>query len=105
MAGIFAGFHTVASAGTAEPLATGTTPVFADYLVFFPRVVSGTQNTGEIRIGGKPPSGNAIPSGTGMRLSPGDAGVAWPLRGYDLRSIYVDCDTSGDGVQYIYAET
>jgi len=104
MAGIYHGFQTVASAGTAVPLATGSVGVYADYLVFFPRVVSGTPNVGEIRIGGKPPSGNNIPTGSGMRLLPGDAGVAWPIPGYDLRTIYVDADNSGDGVQYIYGK-
>ena len=102
MAAIVAGFTTVTTPGKAVPLATGSVPVPANWITFWPRVVSGTSNTGEVRVGG-PTVNGAIPSGTGGRMSPGDSSVAWPHMGgsYDLRTVYVDGDSGGDGVQWI----
>lgn len=98
------GFKIVTTAGIAVPLSTTSVP--CTFITFFPRVVSGVPNTGQVRLGGPPLSGDgtAIPSGKGMPLSPGDAGVAWPsgAQSYDLNNIYIDADTNSDGTQYIY---
>jgi hypothetical protein len=105
---IFHGYKTVAAAGTAEPLATESTP--CAWITFFSRKVGATVNTGEVRIGGFAQSApktvpTAIPQGSGIPIQPGDASVVWPAGppgGYDLARIYVDADTNGDGVQYCY---
>jgi hypothetical protein len=105
---IYHGFKTVAVAGVAEPLMPVSTP--CSFVTIFPRVVSGTPNVGEVRIGGKesllgtyPPA--SIPPGSGMLLNVGDSGVAWPTPGpgmLNMNSIYIDALNSGDGVQFIY---
>lgn len=103
MAATIHGYKTVTAAGTAVPLATGSQPVPANWLTIYPRVVSGVSNVGEVRIGGIPTApATGIPSGSGARLSPGDAAVVWNTPGYfDLREIYVDADNNGDGVQWL----
>ena len=104
MAALYHGFKTSTTPGTAVPLATGTVPVPATWITFFPRVVSGTGNAGEVRIGGVPLAADsgAIPSGSGCPIRPGDASVAWPVQDYDLRSIFLDVNQSGDGVQFVW---
>lgn len=107
MAALHHGYLTSTTPGTAVPFATGSTPVPATWFTVFPRVVSGNANAGEVRLGGPPLPGDngAIPPGKGMRLSPGDASVAWPEQGaFDLRQVYMDVDSSGDGVQYVWSE-
>src|SRR5690348_18281288 len=101
----------VAAAGTAVPLAA--TRTMASFVTIFPRIVGNTTNVGEVRIGGQPSlaanGGTAttknIPQGTGMPLSPGSAGVLWPMQAVtpiDLNTVYVDADNSNDGVQFIW---
>lgn len=108
---IYAGFKAVTTAGTAVPLAATSTP--CAFLSVFYR----TGNTGaEVRVGGGigighfpsatityPPT--SIPSGTGAPLIAGSAAVIFPgnaIQQYDLSEIWIDADTSGDGVQFIY---
>lgn len=104
MAALYHGFKTSTTPGTAVPLATGLNPVPATWITFFPRIVAGVANTGQVRIGGVPNTADsgAIPSGSGAPIGPGDASVAWPVHDYDLRTLYLDVDQSGDGVQFIY---
>ena len=106
MAALCHGYKISTTPGTAVPLATGDAPVPATWITFFPRIVGGTSNTGEVRIGGYPLAADsgAIPTGSGCPLHPGDASVAWPTASYDLRTIYLDVDSSGDGLQYIYGD-
>lgn len=106
---IYHGSKTVPAAGTAVPLSA--TPVKCQWITFFPRIVGGTSNTGEVRIGGRLQGAATAPAsiaqGTGMPLQPGDAGVAWPTGApgmYDLAQIYIDADNNNDGVQYIYGK-
>lgn len=105
------GFKVVTAAGTAVPLSP--TRVMASFVTIFPRIVSGVSNVGEVRIGGNPTlasnGGTAattgIPSGSGMPLNPGDAGVIWPMMAVspiDLNTVYVDATNSNDGVQFIW---
>ena len=106
MAALYHGFKTSTTPGTAVPLATGLNPVPATWITFFPRIVAGVANTGEVRIGGVPNAGDngAIPSGSGCPMRPGDSSVAWPTASYDLRTVYLDVDVSGEGVQYIWGD-
>lgn len=106
---IYHGSKTVTAAGTAEPLSAAS--IRCAWITFFSRRVNGVANTGEVRIGGRAQgqtiAPTAIAAGTGCPLSPGDAAVAWPAGPpgmYDLAHVYVDADTSGDGVQYIYGK-
>ena len=101
---IYQGNKTVAAAGTAVPLKSTRTP--AQWISIYPLAT----NTDQVRIGGIPTlteNGGtaAIPSGKGMPLNVGDAGVTWPMGGtnnYDLNTIYVDANVSGEGVQFVY---
>lgn len=102
----------VTSAGTAVPLTS--TRTMASFVTIYPRIVGNATNAGEVRIGGNPTSASNggtgttpknIPQGSGMPLSPGSAGVLWPMQAVtpvDLNTVYVDADNSGDGVQWIY---
>lgn len=108
---ISAGFKVVAAAGTAVPLATTSTPC-AFLSIFYRTGNSG----GEVRVAGAVGAGHypsstqtfpptSIPSGTGAPLIAGSAAVIFPgnaVQQYDLSQIYIDADTNGDGVQYIY---
>jgi hypothetical protein len=104
MAALFHGHTTVATPGTAVALAAGTSPVTASWISFWPRKADGSSNSDEVRVGGVPldADAGAIPPGNGMPLGAGDAGVAWPQWGYDLRTVYVDADAAGDGVSWVY---
>lgn len=108
------GFAVVAAAGTATPLAA--TRTLASWITIQPRSVSGGTNQGEIRIGGVPslPSNGGvagqknIPTGSGFRIKPGDSAVAWAMPAVnplDLNTTFIDADTNGDGVQFIYGTT
>lgn len=97
MAATFHGYAVNNTPGTSVPLATVATP--ASWVTIYPRIVDDTANTGQVRLGG--PGG--IPSGSGAPMNPGDAAVTWWAGGYyDLREIYFDVDTTGDGVQFAY---
>ena len=106
MAALYHGYKTSITPGAAVPLATGNVPVPATWIMFFPRIVGGVANVGEVRIGGVPNAADsgAIPSGSGCPMRPGDSSVAWPTASYDLRTIYLDLDSSGDGIQYIWGD-
>jgi hypothetical protein len=97
-------FKIVAIPGTAVPLSATSQRVA--FVTFFPRQQSGNPNVGEVRLGGLPTApAIGIPSGSGMRLSPGDSGVAWPIQstnGYDLAEIYLDADNANDGIQFVW---
>jgi hypothetical protein len=99
------GYAVVTTAGTAVAITPGVRTPTA-FLTIYPRIVSGTPNVGQVRIGGQPISpATGIPSGSGMPLSPGDAGVVWPISAtcpHDLSTIYVDADNNGDGIQFIW---
>jgi len=99
------GYKTVTTAGTAVPLSATSQKI--SFITIYPRIVSGVSNTGQVRIGGLPLSGDsgAIPSGKGIPLNPGDAAVVWPLGATistDLSTVYVDADNNGDGVQFVW---
>lgn len=108
---IYAGFKVVAAAGTAVPLAATSTPC-AFISIFYRTGNSG----GEVRVGGGIGTGHfpsstitypptALPTGTGAPLIAGSAAVIFPgnaIQQYDLSEIYIDADTNGDGVQFIY---
>ena len=101
------GSAVVTTAGIAVQLSTSTSPARpTGFVTIYPRIVAGVPNTGQVRIGGKPLSGTSIPSGSGIPLSPGDAGVIWPMGGNAsvyLQDIYVDADNANDGVQFAFA--
>ena len=111
---IYHGFKTSTTPGTAVTLANKRT--MASFVTLFPRKVAGLPNQGEVRLGGNPalPENvqfngiqTGIPTGSGMPLLPGDAGVIWPMPAtapVDLASIYLDVTISGDGVQFIYGK-
>jgi hypothetical protein len=106
---IYHGFKAVAVAGVAVPLASVPTPA-AFVTVFYRTGNSG----GEVRLGGASGTGHqsattfpptSIPSGSGAPLIAGSSNVVFPgnaVQQYDLSTIYVDADTNGDGVQFIY---
>ena len=99
------GSQIVTTPGTAVNISTANTPV--SFITIFPRTVLGVGNTGEVRVGGRPPTSaaGAIPPGTGMPLQPGDAGVVWPFGGTaatQLSDIYIDADNANDGVQFLF---
>ncbi len=106
---IYHGFKAVAAAGTAVPLAATATPA-AFVSIFYRTGNSG----GEVRVGGGSGTGHqsattfpptSIPSGSGAPLIAGSAAVIFPgnaIQQYDLSTIYIDADTNGDGVQFIY---
>lgn len=101
------GNATVTTAGTAVPLSATRQP--CAWVTIFPstNTQGGVGNTGQVRVGGPPFAADtgAIPKGKGMPMSPGDSGVTWPIiatNGYNLADIYIDADTNGDGVQYIW---
>jgi hypothetical protein len=87
--------QTVASAGTAEALSS--TPVAA--LAVQVQALSG--NTGAVYVG----DSDVASSRPGVSLS---AGQVWSYSGegnlFDLSEIYVDVETSGEGVSVIYFE-
>lgn len=109
---IYHGKATSTTPGVAVPLSTSH--FHASFITIFPRIVSGVANVGEVRIGGMPTAADnitlngavtSIPIGSGMPIEPGDAGVVWPMQGpnpIDIATVYMDVDTSGDGVQFIY---
>ncbi len=105
----------VTAAGTAESIASVSIPV--SWVLFFPAKSDGTSNAGQVRIGGyvrsltspilttpatKPTS---IPAGTGAPLNAGASNLVWNAQAtnpFDLSQIFIDADTSGDGVQGMY---
>lgn len=111
---IYHGFKTSTTPGTAVALASKRT--MASFVTVFPRKVAGIPNTGEVRIGGNPALTEnqqfngvqtGIPTGSGMPLLPGDAGVLWPMPApapVDLATVYLDVNNSGDGVQFVYGK-
>ena len=105
----------VSTAGTAVPIATVSIPV--SWVLFYPAKSDGTANAGQVRIGGyvrslsspilttpaTPPT--SIPAGTGAPLNAGASNLVWNAQAtnpFDLSQIFIDADTSGDGVQGIY---
>lgn len=100
------GFAVVSAAGTAVQLLASTSPARpTGFITIYPRIVSGTPNVGEVRIGGIPLTGTSIPSGSGAPLYPGDAAVVWPFGGnasVELQDLWVDADNNGDGVQFLF---
>lgn len=110
---VYHGFKRSTTPGTAVSLSAAR--IMASFVTIYPRIVSGVSNVGEVRIGGNPTvgdnvtlnpnAGKAIPTGSGMPLQPGDAGVIWPMMAsspVDLSTVFIDVDNSGDGVQFIY---
>jgi len=111
---VYHGYKTSTTPGTAVALASKRT--MASFVTVFPRKAGGIPNAGEVRIGGNPTLAEnqqfngvttGIPTGSGMALLPGDAGVIWPMQAVapiDLATVYLDVNNSGDGVQFLYGK-
>ena len=109
---IYHGYAVSTTPGPAVPLSASH--LHASFVTIYPRVVSGVANAGQVRLGGMPTAADnitlngavtSIPTGTGIPLNPGDAGVVWPMMApnpLDIATIYFDVDTSGDGVQFVF---
>jgi hypothetical protein len=85
---LVAGEKTVAAAGTAEALAP-TERVKAVV------VTAKDGNTGQVYVGG-----SDIASATNDGISPGDSLEIPAVNWLDLADVFVDADTSGEGVDY-----
>lgn len=106
---IYHGFKVVAAAGTAVALASQPTPA-----AFVSIAYRTTSSGAEVRVGGGSGTGHqtqttfpptSIPAGSGFPLVAGSSAVVFPgnaVQQYDLSTIYIDADFSGDGVQFIY---
>ena len=84
---MISGAKTVTTAGTAEALGSG---IFKA-LTIIPKVA----NTGQVYVGG-----TDVASGTNDGLDAGDTLVLGDGRGLSLASVYIDVDTSGEGVDF-----
>ena len=84
---MISGAKAVSSAGTAEALGSG---IFKA-LTIIPKVA----NTGQVYVGG-----SDVASGTNDGLDAGDTLVLADGRGVSLASVYIDVDTSGEGVDF-----
>ena len=91
MAEILSGRKVVANAGTAETLVAGSTKV--SYVI----IQAETNNTGTITVGDANVD-DTTASRTGIALNAGDT-ISTIID--DLLSIYLDCETGGDGVTYL----
>lgn len=86
------GRKVVASAGTAEALASSSTLV--SYII----ITAETNNTGVIAVGA-----STVDETVGTRRGvPLNAGDSISLGAVDLADVYLDSATSGDGVTYLY---
>ncbi len=88
------GSKDVAAAGTAERLAASRTP--AVWVI----VQAKSGNTGTIFLGGA-----AVADGNGGELAAGDSvklSRNTEFEDYDLYDIWVDTDSAGDGVVFLY---
>lgn len=106
---IYHGFKVVAAAGTPVPLASVPTPA-----AFVSIAYRSGNSGGEVRVGGASGTGHqtnatfpptSIPTGSGFPLIAGSSAVVFPgnaVQQYDLSTIYIDADTNGDGVQFIF---
>jgi hypothetical protein len=84
---MISGAKTVTTAGTAEALGSG---IFKA-LTIIPKVA----NTGQVYVGG-----SDVASATNDGLDAGDTLVLGDGRGLSLSSVYIDVDTSGEGVDF-----
>ena len=86
---IISSAKTVSAAGTAEALAASSQRVKSV------TIVAKTGNTGRVYVGG-----SDVSSATNAGLAPGDTLVVPAVNWLDLRSLYLNVDTSGEGVDF-----
>jgi len=87
------GRKVVAAAATAEALSS------TDLVVTYIIITAETDNTGVITVGASTVVGAAGVTRRGIPLNPGDT---ISLGGVNLKDVYLDCITNGDGCTYLY---
>jgi len=91
-ASITDGRKTVSTAGSAEALASSSTPV--SYII----ITAETNNSGVIAVG----ASTVVASVGTRRGAPLGAGDSISLGAVDLADVYLDTTVNGDGVTYLY---
>ena len=84
----FSSEKTVATAGTAVALSSSQR-------VKSVNIIAKAGNTGQVYLGG-----SGVASTTNDGLAPGDALEVVAVNWIDLKDIYIDVDTSGEGVDF-----